>query len=236
MIMNGGQTIRKFQKEVYMRRYLVVGMVVMVFLAVGCGSGSGGSGGGGGGQPGASPAPYTFSVSGARITIQTLGACGNAVSDTIGAVSYNEQITCNGEAHALAFSNIKYSCGSVISFDVTIDGTALSWSDSSPPTCEPPIVEPPVEEPPVEKPPVEEPPTPPEEPAHILSVSGTEITISDLGECGDYVSDTLGAVSYDEEVTCSDEPHTLLFSNIEYDGWEIASFDVTIDGVNYVYP
>lgn len=226
-----------------MRRYLVVGMVVMGFLAVGCGSGSGSSGGGGsgGGQPGENPPLYTFSVSGAEITIQTVGACGSVESNTNGAVSYNEQITCNGEAHSLAFSNIKYACGSVISFDVTIDGTALSWSDSSPPTCEPPNVEPPApavsEEPAhIVEPPVEEPPAPPEEPAHILSVSGTEITISDLGECGDYVSDTLGAVSYDVEVTCSDEPHTLLFSNIEYDGWEIASFDVIIDGVDYVYP
>lgn len=215
-----------------MRGYFVIIMFAVAVIAAGCGSGSEDSGPAGGGQPTESPSPYTFSVSGTRITTKTVGACGDLVSDTGGASGYTQQVTCNGEAHTLVFSNIQYSCGSVVSFNVTIDGTAASWTNSNPPTCTTPQVSPPVP-PEDEDPPTEDPPA---ESEHSLGVSGTQITISDLGACGDWESDTLGASDYEEEVACDDETHTLVFSNIEYEGMEITSFNVTIDGVDYFYP
>lgn len=74
-----------------------------------------------------------------------------------------------------------------------------------------------------------------EAPAYNLSVSSQTVTINNLGKCGDYTTDTGGAASFNEDITCVEEAHALIFSNITYDKGAIVSFDVTIDGVKYSY-
>lgn len=70
---------------------------------------------------------------------------------------------------------------------------------------------------------------------YTLSASWQTITIHGFGKCGDYSTDTDGAVSFDENLTCSGEAHTLKFSGITYKSGAIISFRVVIDGVTYVY-
>lgn len=229
-----------------MRRTVISGSIVIlfVFLFVACG-------GAGSNEDNvnldiASCGPYTIKASNQTIYINgILEVCGGYSTETMGSTGFTDNTTCNGESAKVVISNIQYMYGEVASFNATINGTDCSYSrevpkpegsnnggggsnsssssnDDAEADSNQDLGSGYYEE---------------DSPDYEFSVSGWTITIHDLGACKDYVVDTYGAYAFDEEVTCGGETHTLEFEEIYYgDDGKIEMFDVFIDGDYYYYP